>query len=1112
MAKKRKKLALLVGQADENFQSRFISGFTKRAFALGRDVAVFSMYKKYQDTVDREYGESNIFSLLRPDFFDGIVILKDSIQTAGLAERLEEKLKESYTGPVLIVDLDSKYYTSIFIDCFTPVMRLTNHLIEEHGAKDIAFLTGKKRHRHSLQRLAGFKEAMKRHGLDVPKDRIIEGDFWYLSGEQCVESLVASGKKLPDAVVCANDQMAIGVCKAFDAKGIRVPEDVMVVGADANGEGLTCPKVLTSYNSPVVELGSYAVDVLDDIKNGNPIREFEAEAEIIYGETCGCTEMKDYGYSLRKDSWLNETYEEGFDSINNVIFESLMIQNDILEYIGTVYSYAYQIKDVDSFSLCLVKDILRLGIKEPRRNDGYGKQMIYALKYSKDQLGDIVGLDRVFDTEEMLPDLFEDREKPKAFFFTPIFFEDCCFGYGVVSYGDTPRSYDDVYRRWVKAVSFGFENLQKNMAVAALKDEVKQVKSSKFEFDAMYDTLSPEEKNDYALVNDIIDNNWFLYHFQPIVRATDGSIFSYEALMRSDTERKLSPLTILKYASMQDRFPEIESATFNNVLDIINQKKDEIGDAKIFINSIPGVKVGDLDEITRKLKESHDSVVVELTEESELDDSNLDRLKEFFASLDIDIAVDDYGTGYSNISNLLRYMPNYVKIDRSLLSEIQNKPQKQHFVREIIDFCHNNDILALAEGVETSEELSQVIHLGADLIQGFYTGRPSKDFVGRIDEKIINEIKTYYQERVDGKAKSVYIAGKTNRVSLMNLIKEGCSDIVIGKEDMVYNDITIIGLPSLKSDIHLRIEPDYSGRITLENVYFSNIKNRPCIELGENSDVTLIVEGSNILHNTGIMVPESASFVLEGSGSLKLELTNQDFYGIGNDTQSRHGPISINKSGNLTITANGTRGTFIGSGLGGIIKIKGGSFNIEGNSSESVIIGSLKEKSDISITQCGIEMDMSGTRIVVVGSMEDNSKVSISDCSFKAVVDGREVSGLGTLEGDTSFVKVYNSLIDLCINADKCTALGSLAGSTKLDISTASVRVNNAGEKAVAFGGLEGETEISLVGVDTRVKIFNTLGVETFAKDENITIVNGRCRIVVNNEEIERELVFKFGE
>ena len=126
-----------------------------------------------------------------------------------------------------------------------------------------------------------------------------------------------------------------------------------------------------------------------------------------------------------------------------------------------------------------------------------------------------------------------------------------------------------------------------------------------------------------------------------------------------------------------------------------------------------------------------------------LDDSNLDRLKEFFASLDIDIAVDDYGTGYSNISNLLRYMPNYVKIDRSLLSEIQNKPQKQHFVREIIDFCHNNDILALAEGVETSEELSQVIHLGADLIQGFYTARPSATPIERIDDTVRSQIKRF---------------------------------------------------------------------------------------------------------------------------------------------------------------------------------------------------------------------------------------------------------------------------------------------------------------------------------------------------------------------------------
>ena len=79
-------------------------------------------------------------------------------------------------------------------------------------------------------------------------------------------------------------------------------------------------------------------------------------------------------------------------------------------------------------------------------------------------------------------------------------------------------------------------------------------------------------------------------------------------------------------------------------------------------------------------------IVVELTEQTELDDADLNDMKLAYRDLGVQTAVDDYGTGYSNVSNLLRYMPNYVKIDRSLISEIQNSPQKQHFVRDIISF------------------------------------------------------------------------------------------------------------------------------------------------------------------------------------------------------------------------------------------------------------------------------------------------------------------------------------------------------------------------------------------------------------------------------------------
>ncbi|MCR5214522.1 MAG: EAL domain-containing protein [Eubacterium sp.] len=1114
MAKKRKRIAVILGQADESFQSRFISGLTKQAFDMGKDVCVFSMLKKYQDTADREMGESNIFSLVNPDFFDGIVIMKDTLQTSGIAEEIEENLHKNYEGPVLVVDLESKYFSSIYIDCFTPVMDITNHLIEDHGVRDIAFLTGKKRHRHSLQRQAGFMEAMKNHKLEVPENRIIEGDFWYLSGEQCVDMLVTSGEKLPEAIVCANDPMAIGVCKAFEERGIRVPEDIIVVGCDSNEEGQSSPKIITSYIAPAYEMGMYALEALEDIRTGRSVRKFMGKAELLFGETCGCILMKNYGINSRRSEWNTVIYEEGFDSVNNMIFENLMIHSELLDYVGTVYSYVFQIKGAESFDLCLVDGIQNMNHIHYPKNEGYPAKMIHAIKYCKNHIEDMVSMDILFDTKDMLPGLTDYRDEPKAFFFTPVFFETRCFGYAVVSYGNNHRSYDELYRKWIKSVAYGLENLRKNMAISELMEEVNGIKTSKFDkVEALFDSLSLSEKEDYELVRSILDNNLLKYHFQPIVSAVDGSIFSYEALMRSKTRKGISPLAILKYAGMQDRFSDIESKTFNNVLDIIENKKDQIGDAKVFINSIPGVRVRDIGDIEKKLRANHERIVVELTEEAEMDDADLERLKNFFKNLGLEVAVDDYGTGYSNVSNLLRYMPNYVKIDRSLLSEIQNKPQKQHFVREIIDFCHSNNIKALAEGVETSEELRMVIHLGADLIQGFYTGKPSEDFIGKIDEKIASEIKLYHQERSDGKSRRVYVAGKTNRVSLINLVKEGCTDIVVGQEGMVYKDISIIGMPTMKTDVHLRVESGYSGRITLENVYFSNIKNRPCIEIGDDAEVTVIVEGNNFLKNNGILVPESSSLILEGnSGALNIELGNSEYYGIGNDLSSKHGNISINMfgGGSLNIKSFGNKGVYIGSGLGGKIEINGGDIFLEGKADQLVGIGAFSESSDIVIARCTIEIDMNGTRIVGIGSYSKESNIRVSESTIKCMLNGLEAVGLGTIDGESTNILVSQAFIEFLINADQATSLGAYNGKTDINIYTTSIRIEDTGKKSLVFGGNSEDTTISLVSTDTRIKLYNKLDRETFAKDENFKIVNGRCKIFVNEKEIEREIIFKY--
>lgn len=1117
MGVQRKRYAIFVGQADESYQQRFISGFLRRAFADNIDVCIFSMYLKYQDTAVREQADSNIFSLMEPSAFDAVVILKDSIQTADAAAKIEKRLKESFDKPVIVIENESEYFPFVITDGYQAMYDLVSHMIEVHGCKDIGYLSGKKWHKHSIQRLQAYRDAMQAHGLDVNEERIIYGDYWYQSGELCAEQYLTKQHSLPQAVVCANDQMAIGLCKALTDRGIKIPEDVAVVGYDTTYEGQTSPQSLTSTLIPADEMGEYAARFLFNAMQGKQTEPYDKIPKVVVGESCGCKEHTIAQYPLRRAQWGTDISEEGYSSIFNRMEENLVMQNSLEEFVGTLYSYCYQINDARSFHLCLTnwwkyteQDAgLRL------KNEGYPDKMTYAVMYSVNQKNNRVNIDDTFETKLMLPDIYEARENPAAFIFTPLYFETECFGYAVVSYGDEPRSYDEDYRRWMGSVSRAFESLRRAMLIKDLQDRMKKLKISKFGgVNNAYEMMSDEEKLDHDLVGQILDNNLLTYHFQPIVNAKDGSIYAYEALMRSNTERRISPLSIIKFATMQGRLEDVERATFINVLGIVDKNRTRLNGAKVFINSIPGVRLHDPDNVRVEgyLKANAQSVVVELTEEAELSDTELERLKDYLRQLGIQIAVDDYGTGYSNVSNLLRYMPNYVKIDRSLLSGIQSDSHKQHFVREIISFCHDNNILALAEGVETTDELGTVIHLGADLIQGFYTGRPSPLFAGQIDSTVKNEIKNYHQELLDGTSKKIYVAGKTNRVSLGALVRDRCTDIIVGQGTMVYKDISIIGAPSLKTDIHVRVESGHSGRIILENACFSNIKNRPCIELGENCDVTLVLLGSNTLVNSGILVPESSRLVIEGDGDMNIELTSPKYYGIGNDAEQACGELVFEQDGLIRINSRGKTGICIGSGKGGTIKINKGQYMFNATGDLCIGIGTASGDAKLEINKCHIEQTLNVTQAIGIGSLKGSADISLSRSSFKLDINGSEIVGMGTLEGSSASVSILELSGEFSMRADTSTCLGALNGTSRIYASSASVKLYNAGKKAIALGGYNENTDVIFNNADIKVEIHNNIDVDTYASNDRIRIINGRRSFIVNGREIEREIKYDYSD
>ena len=88
---RRKRIAILVGQADEYYQAEFICGFEEQAFSYGWDVLIFSTYQKYQSSTWREQGETSVFSIVPYEDLDGIILMLDTLQTPGLADAVEDR-------------------------------------------------------------------------------------------------------------------------------------------------------------------------------------------------------------------------------------------------------------------------------------------------------------------------------------------------------------------------------------------------------------------------------------------------------------------------------------------------------------------------------------------------------------------------------------------------------------------------------------------------------------------------------------------------------------------------------------------------------------------------------------------------------------------------------------------------------------------------------------------------------------------------------------------------------------------------------------------------------------------------------------------------------------
>ena len=167
---------------------------------------------------------------------------------------------------------------------------ITAHLIEVHGHTDLAFVAGPAGSPDSEERFAGFCAALREARLPKPAGPAATGFFTEAGGEQAVRELIASGRR-PRAIVCGNDEMALGALTALRAAKLRVPADVAVTGFDDIAAARRARPALSTVRQPMRELGERSVRLLLSriAAPQTPRESVVLPTALATRRSCGCT-------------------------------------------------------------------------------------------------------------------------------------------------------------------------------------------------------------------------------------------------------------------------------------------------------------------------------------------------------------------------------------------------------------------------------------------------------------------------------------------------------------------------------------------------------------------------------------------------------------------------------------------------------------------------------------------------------------------------------------------------------------------------------------------------------------------------------------------------------
>lgn len=469
----RKTIGMFVCKATEYFQRIVCKAMAEQAEQWDYNLIIFSTFGEYDNNSEYIAGECSMLEIPCYEKLDAVVLLLDTFDIPGMEEQLLCQLKERISCPVISVRKKQEGCISILSHDKEQVSRMVEHMIDVHRAEKIYYLSGPAHMYDIVSREEGFRETVIRRGLEFDESYIYPGNLWYDIGERAVDYFLSLPGNLPDAILCANDYMAVSVCEELNRRDIRVPEDIRVAGFDDVAEARQiCPQITTVQVKPE-DFAARAMEVIRCHDRGEKLEEvYWIDAQNQYRVSCGCG-MTDRSLVTMFRQLLENNRRLIHLSKQNTFMvfrmESITRYEELPDLIGR---FIEGNEGVQNFFICLNKE----KDFENLRHEGtpFTNEMVLTIHahYNDAHVIEVDRHEETFDRCQLLPESYQ-KNAPQIYYVNPMHYKEHCFGYSLIAFEHHQfRECGDFYQSFIV-------NLSSVLQTIWLQNHIRQLNEAK---------------------------------------------------------------------------------------------------------------------------------------------------------------------------------------------------------------------------------------------------------------------------------------------------------------------------------------------------------------------------------------------------------------------------------------------------------------------------------------------------------------------------------------------------------------------------------------------------------------------------------------------------------